>query len=496
MFLRKFRDNVKKYPNKIVVVSGKESWTYRELDLYSDLVADELINHGVKKGVPVGYYDYASASTLAVIIGIWKVNAIYVPIAKNNPMHRVRVILEESNTKTLITADETVNIEGIHVVNINACIKKSRIGNSYVEDNDPDDIAYILFTSGSTGKPKGVMTEHRGILNHLMAKEKILNITCDSKILQDASLGFVISIWQLLLPLIVGSTTYIVDAQYRNNIHKYIERLREYKIQIIEVVPTYLELLINYVMSKGITLEELQYIVVTGERFNKSLAKQCFQCFKGVKVINAYGATEVSDDVLHCIVDPSINYDEIPIGKAIDNMRIDILDDNYMPVENGKTGNIVLTGISVSKGYINSVNEDKKFVNNIVSEDSRSYITGDYGYIGSDGLCYYCGRKNSFVKVNGMRVDIGEIETLLRDIPFIEDAVVILQGKSSNQMSELHAFLKLKSKKENIPILIYDALIKKVPYYMIPTLYTFCSSFPVAINGKIDYKALSGTQLF
>lgn len=487
MILLDFYKNVKENPGKKAVVCDMDSLTYLELDHYSDLVASELIKLGVKFETPIGFWDESSVWVLVAILGIWKAQGVYVPISMRNPEQRVKKMLRESGVKIILTTSRNIDSSIAHTIYIEDCVSKNTAFEKMHHDNNPDALAYILFTSGSTGIPKGVMIEHKSMYNHLLAKKKLIGADQKSRIAQDAGIGFVISIWQLLLPLMTGATVYIITDNNKIHLKRYIRCLQEYRIQILEVVPTYLSLLLKYIKDKGIIFDELQYLIVTGEKFNIKLARECMMCFHEVSIINAYGPTEASDDVSHYTLQRGIEYDAIPIGEVIDHMRIDILDDELHTVPNGTKGNIVITGVGIARGYINQNDVGmNNFQMGLVLENERSYITGDYGYINQNNDLIYCGRKDNLIKLNGFRVDLSEIEHALLEIPGVINAVIIVEENSINTLSELYAYIELSEKQKGLGKSIRDALAEKLPYYMIPSRFILCDAFPMGVNGKTD----------
>lgn len=356
-----------------------------------------------------------------------------------------------------------------------------------------DDIAYIIFTSGTTGVPKGAMVTHEGMYNHLQAKKEFLQFTEETRLAQTANIGFDISIWQLVLPLMLGATVYFVRENEIMNLKKITRYILNNGIQILEIVPSYLDRWLNYLQNRNIFLPSLQYLFVTGEVFNPDLANRSVQYFKRIKIVNAYGPAEAADDVTHYILDENVHYDNVPLGISIPGMRIDILDEQKQPVPAGVKGTIYVTGVGVGKGYINAPDKTaSSFFDNLLVPDSCSYDTGDTGYIGKDGLLYYCGRMNNQVKISGHRIELEEIEMRLQLANNIRDAIVEAKEDFSQGEKRLIAYVVLNHQDE-MPTKehLTQELEKTLPYYMIPKEYCICGEFPLSGNGKVDRMKVS-----
>lgn len=497
MLLADFYRILSRHPNRVAVDDGEKILTYTQLNDLSSTLAEELQKQGIEPGNVVGYWGSRSREILVVILAIWKVQAVFLPINEECPLRRARYICEQSQAKLVISCTYDCPIDFIDVLSLKKTMfyPHHKINTSFYGDNPPDSPAYILFTSGSTGVPKGVITDHKGLYNHLLAKKKILEFTQDSRVLFNSNIDFVISIWQQLLPLMVGSTVFVLPKAGNMHLHLLAQCLMEKKISILEVVPSFLSLLIRTNFFLKLSGYSLQYLVVTGEKFEPHLANACMAACPDTKIINAYGLTETSDDVAHYQLEHIEYREAVPIGREIDNIHISILKDNGEQALEGEIGTIVIKGIGVAQGYVHNVEETKKHFQIRDGASTESvYVTSDYGFQ-KNGLFYCCGRNGEFIKINGNRIEIAEIERALRECPVIEDAVVVVCENHGN--NELHAYLKAKTEQHGIRTENIRAHLKSVvPLYMIPSRYFVCQSFPVNQNGKIDRARLSEGKVF
>ncbi|GAA0894239.1 hypothetical protein GCM10009122_39190 [Fulvivirga kasyanovii] len=383
----------------------------------------------------------------------------------------------------------------------NACLGEvvDRTGLQLFETDDQyqrpqaQDLAYIIYTSGSTGKPKGVMVEHIGMLNHLYAKINDLNISAESKVVQNASQCFDISVWQSFSALLKGGTTYIYSNDLVLSPENLIQRVQQDEITILEVVPSYLAVMLEVIEGdKQCSFEVLEYLMVTGEAVSKQLVERWFAAFPGKKLVNAYGPTEASDDITHYIIDAVPGTPAISIGKTVQNFNIYILDNqmNLCPI--GVKGEICVSGVGVGRGYLN--NEEKTlevFTTDPFRKDEqvRLYKTGDIGRWMPDGNIEYFGRKDYQVKIRGHRIEMGEIENKLTQISEVNEAVVV-DRMDQNENKYLAAFITLKAGKFTDTGKVKTELSDQLPEYMVPSWITIMDTLPLTPNGKVDRKAL------
>jgi amino acid adenylation domain-containing protein len=354
----------------------------------------------------------------------------------------------------------------------------------------PSDTCYVIYTSGSTGTPKGAMVEHQGMINHIYSKITDLGIDENSVIAQTASHCFDISVWQFLSALLTGGTTVIYSNDLVVNTQEFLTRLMDDKITILEVVPSFLEVLINYFETENYSLDNLKYLVVTGEELKAKLVKKWFDIFPDISIVNAYGPTEASDDITHYIMDTYQELSSIPVGKPIQNTRIYIVDEYMKLCPIGVKGEIVVSGIGVGKGYVNDENRTKHvFMDDPFNEHEnvRLYKTGDIGRWLPDGNIEFFGRKDYQVKIRGFRIELGEIESRLLECVGIKSAAVIdREDKTGNKYlcayivtDEIHDINMVKEQLQN-----------SLPDYMMPSYFISMEKLPVTTNGKIDRKAL------
>ncbi len=489
--IRLFNQNVKAYPNKNAIINNEgESYTYSQIDEYSNGYAEQLKNNCmISEGDIVGVYLERNIDFLIAILGIWKAKCIYIPLDLNYPSERIIDIASNSRMKAIIT-DATIKEKISDIVSsfdITFCAHKQLSGEKFDEAIDLETVAYIIYTSGSSGKPKGVMVQHKGMMNHMMAKIEELHMNQDTVIAQTASQCFDISIWQMFSALIVGGIVYVYSDNIIRNPMRFLKHVDEHKIKIVEVVPSYLEVINEVLRNNEITLKNISYLVVTGENLRKQLVTDWFSRYQHITLVNAYGPTEASDDITHYFIDESNYKKDISIGKPIRNMKIYILNESMQMCPIGVKGEICVSGIGVGKGYLNDVEKTKAVFVECPFDKGVMYKTGDIGYWNADGNIIFIGRLDSQVKVNGHRIELPEIENKLNSNEKVHNSVVLVQ-EDDNKHKFLCAYIETRNEISSDEIVEY--LTGRLPKYMVPTQIVFVDRMPLTSNGKIDRKVL------
>jgi len=457
---------------------GPVNLTYRQLNGQSDRVAGLLIEKSVLPGDIVGVMLERSIEMVVGILGIWKAGGAYMPIDPGYPQERIDYMLKDSNALVLIDKKFFGGSRG-------AILQKS----PPVDAN----LSYIIYTSGTTGKPKGAMVEHIGMMNHIQAKINTLHITAKSIIAQNASHTFDISVWQFFTALVRGGITVIYPDSLAFDPVRFIDRLSEDRVAILEVVPSYLSVMLDAVGTRQDL--PLDYLLVTGEEVKPSLAARWFKQFPGIKMVNAYGPTEASDDITHFVMEGDPGMERIPLGKPVQNFDIYIVDEymNLCPV--GVKGELCVSGIGVGQGYLNRPElTAEKFVEYRYYRSYKTYIlykTGDLARWLPDGNIEFLGRIDHQVKIRGFRIELGEIENQLARLAGIKEAVVIDRADREGK-KYLCAYITGKEGKMNIPgaMELKRRLSGVLPDYMIPSHFAAMETLPLTANGKIDRKAL------
>jgi amino acid adenylation domain-containing protein len=341
------------------------------------------------------------------------------------------------------------------------------------------------------------------MMNHMQAKIDDLQLTEKSIVAQNASHTFDISVWQFFSALITGGKTVIFPGALVLEPGKFVAHIVKHDVNILEVVPSYLSLLLDYLGNQDTLPLALQYLLVTGEELKPLLVRKWFERYPGIKMVNAYGPTEASDDITHYIMDKALGASErerIPIGKPLPNMNIYIVDDSMQLCPIGVKGEICVAGVGVGRGYIGDEAKTKKvfmedpFVSPLTTHHSpltknRLYKTGDLCRWLPDGNIEFFGRKDYQVKIRGFRIELGEIENRLLTHDAVKEAVVL--DKEDEQGNKyLCAYVVLHPHPIAGPAELKEYLAERLPDYMVPAYFLQLETMPLTPNGKIDRKAL------
>src|SRR2546427_5790820 len=261
------------------------------------------------------------------------------------------VLTEHGSTAMLDQALESLS--GIETLFIDAASDEGHPDGDPGIEVGPDQLAYIYFTSGSTGEPKGAMCEHAGMLNHLYAKIEDLEIGAGQVVAQTAPQCFDISMWQLVSALLVGGRTLIVEQEAIMDVARFLDTIEAGRVNVLQVVPSYLEVVLSYLDRHPRNLPDLRYVSATGEALKSELAQRWFATKPGIRLLNAYGLTETSDDTNHEVMDRAPDDERIPLGRPVSNVRVYVVDEDLRPVPLGAAGLIAFAGVCVGRGYIN-----------------------------------------------------------------------------------------------------------------------------------------------
>jgi len=491
-----FEDQARARPDAIATTHGSRQLTYGELNARSNQVARALVARGLTRERVVGVVTERNLDWMTAVLAIFKAGGAYLPIEPHFPAERIArtlsqagcrlVLTERGSTATLDPALDSLS--GVEKLFIDAAYEEGHPAGDLGLDVAPNQLAYIYFTSGSTGEPKGAMCEHAGLLNPLLAKIDDLKIGEGTVVAQTAPQCFDISLWQLISALLVGGRTLIIEQEMILDAKRFIDKIVNARVNVVQVVPSYLEVLASYLGQHPCEFKDLQYVVATGEALKKDLVERWFAIQPRIKLVNAYGLTETSDDTNHEIMDCAPQGEHVPLGRPINNVFIYVVDEQLQPVPLGAPGEIVFSGVCVGRGYINDPERTQRaFLQDPLRPGQRLYRSGDYGRGLPDGKLEFLGRRDSQVKISGFRIEIGEIENRLLKLPGVREAAVVV-AEGADQNKRLVAFSS--GDRPPNPGTLRDQLAKALPSYMVPSAIHWRKTLPLTENGKVDRKAL------
>jgi amino acid adenylation domain-containing protein len=488
-----FEERVEAHPDAVAAVHGDRQWTYGELNDRANRLARALLARGLRREEVVAVVTERNLDWMAAVIAVFKAGGVYLLVEPHFPADRIAatlsragcglVLTEPGGTAMLDRALESMS--GVERVFIESAWAENHAGDDLGIEVTPDQLAYIYFTSGSTGEPKGAMCEHAGMLNHLFAKIDDLEIGPGQVVAQTAPQCFDISLWQLVSALLVGGQTLLVEQDVILDVERFVDRIVRGRVTVLQVVPSYLEVVLSYQDEHPRELPDLRYVSVTGEALKRELTERWFAAQPDINLVNAYGLTETSDDTNHEVMDRVPDGERVPLGPPVAGARVYVVDEHLSPVPLGAPGEIVFSGVCVGRGYVNDPDRTRQsFMADPHREGERLYRAGDYGRWLPGGKLEFLGRRDSQVKVRGFRIEIGEIENALSRVPGVESgAVVLAAGEHLVAFWCGHGDVTEQG--------LRDQLGDTLPEYMVPSAFHRRERLPLTGNGKVDRKALA-----
>jgi amino acid adenylation domain-containing protein len=492
-----FEQRVEAHPDAVAAVHGDRQWTCRELNIRANRLGRALLARGLRREGVVAVVTERNLDWMAAVLAVFKAGGVYLPIEPHFPSERIATTLSRAGCRLVLTEcgsttklDQALDsLSGVQTLFVDAAYEEGHADGNLGVGVAPDQLAYIYFTSGSTGEPKGAMCEHAGMLNHLYAKIDDLEIGEGQVVAQTAPQCFDISLWQLVSALLVGGRTLLVEQEVILDVQRFVDKIVDGRVAVLQVVPSYLEVVLSYLEQHPRELLDLRCVSVTGEALKKELTQRWFAAEPEIKLVNAYGLTETSDDTNHEVMDRVPDRERVPLGRPVNNVHVYVVDEHLSPVPFGAPGAIVFSGICVGRGYVNDPERTRlAFMADPHREGQRLYRGGDYGRWLPEGKLEFLGRRDSQVKISGFRIEIGEIENTLLRVPGVRDGAVVVVERA-DQSKRLVAFYSGPQPLEvNV---LRDRLGESLPKYMVPSAFHWRESLPLTANSKIDRKTLT-----
>ncbi|GAA2352690.1 amino acid adenylation domain-containing protein [Streptomyces violaceusniger] len=490
-----FEERARRHPGAIAVVHGDTTRTYREINEDANKIAWTLLRQGLEPEDVVAVVTERTPRWLAAVLGVFKAGGCYLPLEPHFPAGRMARTLTRAECRWVLADDDVPPLdEALEGRDAPRCMRVRDVLDASGPTRDPevpvagDQLAYVYFTSGSTGEPKGAMCEHDGFLNHLYAKIEDCGIREGDTVAQTAPQCFDISLWQLVSALLVGGRTLLVEQEAILDVRRFVDLMNRHRVQVAQLVPTYLELVLTEMAGDRAVLPDLRVVAVTGEALKKELVRRWFDAFPGVPLVNCYGLTEVSDDTNHGVMHALPGHRSVPLGPTVRNCRVYVMDEHLHLVPIGAPGEIVMAGVCVGRGYVNDPDRTAAvYGHDPYRPGDRLYRSGDFGRRLPSGDFEYLGRRDSQVKISGFRIEIGEIEDRLLQVPGVRDGAVVVAGTDGDP--QLVAYYTGGDAPDGAGVA--RALGAFLPDYMVPPRLYHTRELPLSGNGKIDKIALT-----
>ena len=482
-----FKDQVNLYPGKTAVVFRDESITYRDLDEKTNRLAHTLKKSGVSENTPVGIIAEKSIDIITGILGILKAGGGYVPVDPDYPLQRINFIIEDSGCSVILVQDKYsgIDIHGVRMLSLNADSSFSDDMAEVPLKSTPEDLAYIMYTSGTTGMPKGSMIHNMGVVR-LVRNINYMELTHEDRILLTGAIVFDATTFEIWGALLNGGTLYIVEKETILNPKALGEELINNGITVLWLTSA---LFTQIAESRTDIFRKLKYLLSGGDVLSAQHINKVRRDNPALKVINGYGPTENTTFSTTYLIEKDFD-NNIPIGKPISNSTAYIFDPylNYQPI--GVIGELYVGGDGLSMGYLKREDLNKtSFIYNPHNQGERLYKTGDRAKWLPDGNIEFHGRIDNQLKIRGFRVELDEIAAVLSEINGVVEAV-IKPVKLQEGDLRLAAFLNVNETFSLDTIELTGIVKKKLPSFMVPSVFKLMRGFPSTINGKTDRNAL------
>lgn len=477
-------------PHLRAALAGHDALTYGALDQAANRVANSLAQAGVKPGDRVAIACARGIEQIAMVAGVLRAGAAYVPIDPGQPDARAAEILESARPAAVLVDPQARSrpfVGGSRYLGIAEALAGS--DRPVAPSSTGDSLAYVIFTSGSTGRPKGVMIQHKAALNTIVDINRRFALGPLDRLLAFSSLGFDLSVWDLFGAFAAGASIVVLPDEDVKAPSAWLELIQETGVTVWSSVPTGMSMLVDFFEGRMRPVAPtLRLVMLSGDWIPVSLPDRVRALFDGVEVVSLGGATEASIwSCIYRIGTVDAHWTSIPYGRALSGQRFHVLDDRMAPVADCEAGELYIGGVGVALGYLgDEARTRERFVDGPPGL-GRLYRTGDRGRWMPSGEMEFLGRQDLQVKIRGFRVELAEIEAALRAHPGLADCVVSVRGDRNDRELVAHYVAPAAISTGDL----LEHLRSKLPDYMVPRHFVKHGALPLNVNGKVDRLQLS-----
>lgn len=495
-------DTCIRYGERDALYCDDEVVSYFQLATRVEYLCQVIRERGLS-GQPILIHLSKSIDYVVAIYAVLATGNCYVPIDASQPWDRVALILKQAAPGLVITSRAfshfytDVAIPSLTIDNLEFGGRqlghremKQAIGSWYQPEDG--DLAAILFTSGSTGTPKGVKINH-GMLNFFISWAVTELGLCNRDILSNhASFAFDLSTFDLFAGSRVGAAVWVITKEQQHDVSALLKGIERFSVSVWYSVPTVLSMLVASGELTSRQTKQLRHVIFAGEPYPISALRQLCECLpRNCQLSNWYGPTETNVCFSFRFLNDGIEFDclsSLPIGRPLPGLVTMVIDEQEEEISCDKVqGELLVAGACVTPGYSNLADH-----RNFQHHKRGCHATGDIVHC-EEGLFYYHGRLDDQVKINGNRVELGEIEACLSRMPGIKEVAVV--SKLNEQQQKLIAYMVVSGDKQNINLLTVKQFVsERLPKYMVPHAVRFVSSLPVNMNGKVDRHRLKNEE--
>ena len=491
----RFEQMVRRYPERIAVKTKNYTLTYAELNRMANRVARAILARRGEGGEPIALLLEHDAPMVAAILGTLKAGKIFVPLDPSYPQAGLNYLFEDSQAALIVTDNKNLLVAEGLARSVRQLINIDELDSSLSDENiglplSPDTLAYILYTSGSTAQAKGVLQNHRNTLHTIMNYTNAFRVCVYDRLTLLHSCNFSVAIIDVFCALLNGAAIYPFNVR-AEGMDQLANWLVHEEITIYNWNPAAFRSFVGTLTMKD-ELPKLRLVVLgsepvisrDAELYKKYFSPQCI-------LVNRLGSTETTNFRLYFIDrDAQINGTIVPVGYAVEDMEVLLLDGGGERVGFNEVGEIAVKSRDLAVGYWrNPALTRAVFLPDPMGGNQRIYLTGDLGRMRPDGCLTHVGRKDFQVKIRGYRIELGEIEAALLNLYVVKQAVVVARGNEAGDDC-LTAYVVPSVNPRPTMSALRRALAKRLPDYMIPAAFVVVDSLPLLLNGKVDRRAL------
>ncbi|EHR62327.1 non-ribosomal peptide synthetase [Saccharomonospora cyanea] len=479
------RAQIARTPGAVALVDGERTVTYAELGERVRALSAVLHEHGVRPGDAVAVHLERSVDFVVTALALFDRAAHYVPLDPGLPQARSEFMLADTAPVLVVTADADTDFPVPTLVLEPGWHDRVDPPDVPAAELRPGDCAYVMYTSGSTGRPKGAMVPHSGVVNIARHHQRLVPLGPGDRVLHSASLAFDLSVVQLYWPLATGATVVIAPSEATADVRALTALARKEQVTVVSMVPSVLS---TYLAADPPPLPALRVVFAAGEALGTELVRRTHR-YAPVPVINCYGPTEATVIAVMWELRPEDELPAtIPIGRPVTGVRCHVLDAELRPVPLGAVGELYLggAGVSAGSGYFRRPRlTAERYVPDPFGEPGgRLYRTGDLVRLYGDGTLYYLGRADRQLKLNGVRMEPGEIQAVLEEHPDVADSYVTVRDE------RLVAYVVGRGGRVPAEADLHTAASAALPRQMVPSRFVVLDRMPLTPNGKLDTDAL------
>ncbi|MER5541613.1 amino acid adenylation domain-containing protein [Streptomyces sp. NPDC002589] len=481
-------------PDAPAVITADRTLSYGEVNRRSDRIARWLIDRGAGPGVLVGIVMDKSWEQVVAALGILKTGAAYVPVDAAMPGRRLRMITETAGIELVLTrstvADGLDLSEGTRSLHVDTEPEDTGASEPLPPSPArPDDLAYVIFTSGSTGIPKGVMIEHTGAVNTIQDINDRYGVTARDRVLALSALNFDLSVYDVFGLLGAGGAVVLPDASAQREPAAWLELVNRHRVTIWNSVPALMEMFVEHVRTLG-GPPSLRLVMMSGDWIPVTLPGAIASTLPDARIWSLGGATEASIwSILHPITRVDPNWTSIPYGRPMRNQRFHVLDESLRPRPTWVPGDLYIAGAGLARGYLGDEAKTRAAFLRHPMTGERLYRTGDLGRYLPDGDIEFLGRADFQVKIQGHRIELGEVEAALLRQPDVRAAAAVAEGERGGPRRLVGYAVSGTSEGE-----LREALGRELPGYMVPSRIVLLDELPLTDNGKVNRRLLPSPE--